>query len=139
MDLSNSSTSLFNVRVLEKQTSYGNFNPQLQKWRPFIQKKTHKLHYCCTSSVYLKNCSVSSYCSSSSGGEGPDIESVGSPKCSFSSKEMLSTLLAFLHRRDTDPCLRKNSFGSRPGPLFDTKIAEFILARCLRTIGFCSF
>lgn len=72
--------------------------------------------------------------SSSSGGDGPETESIGRPKC-FSSNDILSTLLAFLHNLDCEPCLLKNSFGSKPGPLFDTNIAELIRGLCLRAVG----
>lgn len=81
-------------------------------------------------SFYCKNRSVSSISlSSSSGGDGPDMDNVGSPKWS-SSNDILSTLLALRHNFDTEPCLRKNSFESKPGPLFDTKMAELMRGRC---------
>lgn len=84
--------------------------------------------------------SASSCLSSSSGGEGPEMESVGNPKWLFcSSREMLSTLLAFLQSLETEPCLLKNSLGSRPGPLFDTKMAELMRGLCFRPAGFGSF
>lgn len=78
-----------------------------------------------------KHCVSSISASSSSGGDGPDTESVGKPKC-FSSKEMLSTLFAFLQSFDTEPYLRMNSLESNPGPLYDVKMAEFILGLCVR-------
>lgn len=77
--------------------------------------------------------------SSSSGGEGPDMLSIGKPKCWSPSKDKLSTLLAFLQSLETDPWRLKNSLESNPGPLLDTNMAELILGRCLLAVGvyFC--
>lgn len=87
---------------------------------------------------YLINWS-SSVSSSSSGGDGPETASIGRPKCwssSASFSERLSTLRAFLHSLDIEPCRLKNSFESNPGPLLDIKMAELMRCRCFRIGGF---